>query len=244
MTQHPEVAAGDELLSTGEWIPGPSLQRAMGEKIVPGRAERYARDNLQRPEDYSRDKLIEMGRRNLTRERISYRLSVGVWESDPPEMTRAHWMGFQAWKVRAKYPGALNIHEMSERMNEVRPDLKMNRNKLAKWIADGWVPRPLKPNNGLWLVPKELVPVFMRVAEAAPTKSGRWSVEPSSLWRNPAAERKCPHCGGGIEIVTEVRAVTGFVVGADFDGEEEPPDEPEPSGEIELDRDIEVETPP
>lgn len=209
---NPEVQAAEQLLSSGDWVPGPSLIRAIGEKVTPGRAERLAETTLKNPDQYSRERKVETGRRHIARERISTRLLSGQWETDPPKLTRGHWMGFETWRIRSAYPGALTVQEACDHLNKIRPDLNLVPGKLLRWVSEGYLPRPARsPGGGVWIITKDLIPAYERVVTVAPVNGRRWSVLPHTLWAAPAQnEVTCPNCGVHLRVSVEaVRKESG-----------------------------------
>jgi hypothetical protein len=207
----PELVHGLEILASGQWVSGQRLINEMGTKILPGPAERWMRAHLADPDARSRDDLVSNGRRRMCQVRISTMLASGRWETDPPELLKAHWQGELPFKVRDLFPGAITIKEAAEACD-------IPRSLLNQWITTGLAPQPTRvkqKGTAVRMVLPATLAIYKQIAAIYPGPSRtRWDPDPRSLWKWNTKRYACPHCGGEFTITNTVAPVQ--------------PEEPEP----------------
>jgi hypothetical protein len=202
-TMSPELQRGFEVLASGEWVSGLRLLNEMGTRVQPGPAERWMRARLTDPDAWSRDDLVSNGRRRLCQIRVSTMLERRRWETDPAELTKAHWQGEQPFKVRDRYPGAMTIKEAAQACG-------ISRSLLDHWIAAGMVPPPthLGGDGSVRSVLPATLAIYKQVAAIRPQPGKiRWDPDPRSLWKWNTRQYACPHCGGGFTITNSIAPV-------------------------------------
>ncbi len=226
----PELAAGRALLADGKWHHGAALLRAMGKVVPPGEAGRFAVQRLKTNNGGkgvkgrlpSQDELIRIGRNRKAQIRIANMIKEGLWESNPPTLTRPHWVGDLTWQVRDRYPGAIGVPEAADQLG-------IADHVLGSWIRLGYVPPPERPRpNGERFVTRAQLDAYRKVA-AARLPNGRFSVVPTTLWKADleaaeAAEHICPTCGTALRITVSVAAANPNDHATDGTDDPETPD--------------------
>lgn len=204
-TSSPEALAGLEALSDGEWMPGPALVIEMMKAIPPGEAQRYAESRWKKPQEAPPRLLIESGRRRRAVKRVAWYVGRGLWETDPPKLTRDHWAGYERWRVRDRYPGQIGLTEAAERIG-------VTLRVLEQWIAKGLAPQPARISDtpkAVRMVTPDLLEIYRRIAEVRPPAGGlRWQVDPRSLWvGKPGTILQCPDCGSHFRANVALEAI-------------------------------------
>lgn len=185
-----------EHLADGEWHESYRALAAMKRVIPPGEASRAAMKVLTRPDLLDMEELVESGRRSIARLVLTGALERGRIEIDVERLTRRHWSGEEAWKVRDPMPGARSVVEVATELDITGPTLR-------HWIANGYVPSSKAASGVLRLTPVE-VEAARRVREIWPGPSTKtWPVDPRSVWAGDllgesSTTVRCPHCKGEI----------------------------------------------
>ena len=192
----PVLAAVLETLSSGEWVDGLHVVRQAMRVIPPGEASRHALQvrSHDHPDDGNAppiDELIRSGRRTIARNAVMGAVTRGRIEMDPPELTRSHWRGEMAWKLRDPEAGFMTVGEVADRVD-------VTESVARTWIRNGFVPAPHVNSAGVKRVPRDHLAAWQAVREAWPGTKKRWMIDPRSLWDTPA--QLCPHCNQPITI--------------------------------------------
>lgn len=198
----PELLEGFEILKDGKWLLARKLLTGMGVRIAPGPAERWIRQHLTDPDGFSRNELVEMGRRRMCQERAAGMLRRGRWEADCSDLTRERWTAGD-FHIRDRFPGHIL-------MVEALAQLDAPRHVVMNWIESGVAPPPTsvtgQPRAEKLVSPATLQVWKVMVANRPGPYRRDWDPHPHVYWKAPKDTLACPHCGARLVVTTQVSA--------------------------------------
>lgn len=207
--ESPELKAGFDFLSSGQWVPGPSLLQEMSRFVPPGPALRLGQSMAKDPETRTRDELIASGRRKKVLTRLSKQLEKGRWETDPPKLTSEHHYAGATWMVRDKIPGAIPLIDVVKQLGT-------DSDRLIRWGQQGLVPPTIRLTaTSMHYVTPDMVDIYRQALEMAPEPGKKsWKGDPRILWqgKDARAEQSCPHCGESLKLTVAVMKGESHVI--------------------------------
>lgn len=207
----PELAAGREFLSGGDWVHGLSLLDRMAAAIPPAEALREAqRYHARSGAGLSEQMLIRRGGRRRATAVVSHQIKLGSWQVDVARMTRAHWGGDRPWRVRDCWARYLSPADVVERIDGASRGVDAVR--IRYWIQHGFAPPPA--TSVPIRIDPEQVPIYAKLLAAWPGTGRRWSIDPTSLWRIEHGHVTCPNCHTVFQLFLRAAGSTGLEEGA------------------------------